>query len=155
MDVRKLNRLWLFFMVVATALVWTWSRVGQHPTDGIGAEGADVRLLKTEADCDLARGPCAAYQEGLAVVAVGKVEGEGVRWRVRLVGRDGLQPPQLVMLLLTPGAPAQQLAVLQTGDEWLADSPRRVAPGSTLRVRIEDGHLPLVADFPLRGSRTP
>lgn len=152
MKLGGINRIWLFFVVVAVALVWSWSQVGQHQTASIRLKGEEIRLLRTERGCDLAKGPCAAYLADLAVVAAAKAEGDGVRWRVSLVGEGVPEVPVVAMLLLPPKGSALQLAVLQSGDEWRADSPRRVAPGSILRVRIEGGPLPLIADFSLRGG---
>ena len=152
MDRKALYRLWLLFVVVATGLVWTWGQVGQRSAERIKVGGEALELLRTEEGCDLAMGPCAAYGGGLALVAAAKAEGEGVRWQVKLVGTGVPSRPRLQLSLLTAVGKAETLPVMQTADTWQAHSGR-VTPGTTLRVRVEGGAQPLVADFPLRGAR--
>jgi hypothetical protein len=149
MNRNKLYRLWLLFVVVATGLVWTWSQVGQHGGRPDKIDGESLELLRTEAGCDLAVGPCAAYGAQVGMVASARVEGEGVRWRVRLVGKGVPALPRVRLSLLPARGDKIMLSVVQTADEWQARTAGRVTTGSTLRVRVEGGAQPLVADFPL------
>jgi hypothetical protein len=147
------GRLWLLFALVATALVWSWSQVFQHSPRSDQTEADQVALLRTEPGCDLDREPCAAYGGQLALVASAQRDGEGVRWRAKLVG-EGL-PPQLdVQLgLLAPSGVHQALPTLRTADHWQARSAATVASGSVLQVRLQaDGRL-WMAEFPLGRKR--
>jgi hypothetical protein len=152
MDPIRMSRLWLFFALLAVGLVWTWSQVAQQPLEHSQVGAEDVVLLRTEPGCDLAQGPCAAYGNDVALVASVRAAGEGVAWRVKLVGAAPALP-QLSLWLLSPGTATRELAVFESGDEWYADSARRVPPNSLLRVRVSGGPVPLIADFPLQGKR--
>lgn len=147
------GRLWLLFALVATALVWSWSQVFQHSPPPTRTDGEQVALLRTEPGCDLDRGPCAAYGEQLALVASAQRDGEGVRWRAKLVGER--LPPQLDLQLglLAPSGVRQPLPTLRTADQWQARSAATVAGGSVLQVRLQaDGRL-WIAEFPLGRPR--
>lgn len=150
----RFQRLWLLFAVVATALVWTWSQVGQRqsvePLSPADAE--DFRLLHIEKGCNLAVAPCAAYGDQLALVATVTVEGEGLRWRVKLIGEGLPAQPKLTMELHRPGAGPASLNVVRVADEWQAFSPGLVRSGSALRVRLAGGALPWLVDYPLSGK---
>jgi len=147
------NKVWLLFAVVAVALVWTWSQVGQRGTQHQpGGLSEDIDLLRTEPDCDLAAAPCAAYGHDVGLVAAASVAGDGVRWRVRLVGEGAPAVPRLQLQLRPPAGAARDLTVHPTAQGWQGESAGRVSRGSVLRVRVEGGERALVAEFPLRGG---
>lgn len=155
MDRARLNKLWLLFVVFATGLVWTWSQVGQRQSEQMKAQGGPeaFELLRVEQGCDLALAPCAAYAGQLALVATARVEGDGIRWQLKALGAGLPALPQLRLLLLAPGAAEQPLQVVQVADGWQAYSPGLARKGSILRVRLEGGAQPWIADFPLNGKR--
>lgn len=153
MDRRKFNKLWLLFVVFATGLVWTWSQVGQRSSRSPDAvNGEAIELLRVEADCDLSRGPCGAYGGDMALVASVRVDGAGLRWRVKVVGQGAPTLPALTLELRVPGGAPQALTVVRAGDEWQAYSAGRVPKGTVLRARLSGGERPWVADFPLSGG---
>lgn len=145
----RFQHLWLLFAVVAVALVWTWSQVAQNTTSPTRVESGSIELLRTEPNCDLAQGPCAAYGVDIAMVAVAQAEGQGVRWRIKLLGKQVPAVPVVALAVHSPGAKPQALTVLQVGDEWQAYSSARVLKGSVLRARLTGGQQPWVADYPL------
>lgn len=149
MDRTRFNRLWLIFAMVAVALVWAWSEVAQRSDQQRDHTGEPVELLRTEAGCDLAVAPCAAYGAGLGLVASAHADGDGVRWRFKLVGDTPPAPPRLSARLLPKQGDPRTLDVVQVGSEWQAYLPSRVASGAMLRVRVAGGSVPLIADFPL------
>jgi len=61
--VRNWNRLWIFFVIVATALVLSWGQIG-HKADRVAVDG----LLDTETPCRPYAAPCAAYGSDIALV---------------------------------------------------------------------------------------
>ncbi len=150
---RNFQKLWLLFAVVATALVWTWSQVGQQQQSPGGTVAPeDLRLLRTEADCNLATGPCAAYGRDLAFVAAVSVAGEGLRWRLKLAGDGAPAMPRMAAQLIAPDRSQVPLSVVQVGDQWQAYSRGLAQAGSTLRVRVSVAAQSWVAEFPLRAA---
>lgn len=152
---RGFQKLWLLFAVVATALVWTWSQVAQQhgpdPKDNVSQDS--FSLLRTEPDCNLAEGPCAAYGTDFALVAVVAVDGEGLRWQLKFAGAKRPPVPTFEVSLIAPDRSSTALRAVQVGDQWQAHSQGLAMAGSTLRVRVSGAGQVWVADYPLRASQ--
>lgn len=153
MDRQKFNKLWLLFAVFATGLVWTWSQVGQRSQQAFEVDGRPVDLLRVEAGCHLAAGPCAAYGDNAALVASVTRQAEGLRWRVKALGEALPALPELALELREPGGAPLSLQVVKVGDEWQAYSSGLAPADGELRVRLSGGERPWVADFPLDAAQ--
>lgn len=149
LDRRKFYKLWLLFVVFATGLVWVWSLVGQRSQHAARVDGQPLELLRVEDGCVLSQGPCAAYAKTLALVASVKVDGDGLRWRLKALGAALPALAQLELELRRPERSPQTLQVVKVGDEWQAYSAGKVPPGTVLRARLQGGEQPWVADYPL------
>ena len=135
-----MGRYWIFFVIVAVGLVLSWGQIGRKAESRL--ESTPVVLLATEAGCHLARAPCAAYGEGLAMVA--RWDARAATIEVRLVGLD----PQEVSAarVQVPGRDGElPLAWRVAGSGWAGRLP---AAGSPLSVVLETGRRRLVAEFP-------
>lgn len=155
MDRKRFNGLWLLFVVFATGLVWSWSQFGQRLGQQVKLPSTreSFELLRVESDCDLALAACAAYSTDFAVVAAARVEGDGIRWQLKALGKGLPQLPRVQLMLLIPGQVEQTLQVLRVSDEWQAYSSGLARKGSVLRLRLQGEAQLWIADFPLNGTR--
>lgn len=141
------NRHWIFFVIVAVGLIFSWARIGQK-THQVVVERGDVQVLLAESDCAPSRAPCAAMGVDRALVLgpapkalllryTGPALGPGQQPEAYYLARDGRL---LDAVSLQPGGRA---------DTWLLDLPAAELAASHVRVRLGAQARPLVAEFPL------
>lgn len=141
-------------MLVAAGLILSWGQVGNRYKQTVKQDTREYLLLRTEKDCNLEQGPCAAYAPDYAIVV--KLE-QNSGWqtvRVRTAGEVLSQSSQL-SLSFEPQSSLYEPETLPVRfmqpDTWYSDVQFPDAGKTiwTLRVKIERGEKVMVADYPI------
>lgn len=157
------NRLWMFFILIAAGLVYSYAMVGKRyqqavsdsPATASSSRGA--RILNIEEDCRPFQVPCAAYAASAALVLrLRRVSGAGGAPELAVeVAQVGLLPKTLASaeLILGPraergGAPLPRFRAVASDGVWKAVFPLD-AKATRLEVRLDDGERVWVAEYPL------
>ncbi len=160
---KNINRLWMFFILIAAGLVYSYAMVGERyrrageaPPAG-EALSRDALILNVEEDCYPFQAPCAAYAASAALVLrLGRVSGAGGAPELAVeVAQVGFPAQALAsaVLLLAPRteratAPLFRFRAVASGDVWKAVFPLD-AKATRLEVRLDDGKRVWVAEYPL------
>ena len=151
---KRWNKAWYFFMLVAAGLILSWGQVGQRYKQTAPVDTREYLLLRTEPDCDLLAGPCAAFAPDYAIVI--KLE-RHAGWQTLYVrtANESLSEQSLLKLSFEPESSLYEPEVLpvrfKQPDTWYSDMqlPRNDKTIWKLRVKIERGEKVMVADYPV------
>ncbi len=154
---RRIDWIWIFFVIIAVGLVLSWGRTGQrlHEAQEVGLTLDVDRVLEAESPCQPLLAPCAALGREVAVVlgpvadqpdllALRLVSGETlpaeVDWQIDWQGEGDGFSPQLSLSLRRVQA-----------DQWLIALPADTASSQpALWVRFELEGIRYSVRFPLR-----
>ncbi len=157
------NRLWMFFILIAAGLVYSYAMVGKHYRQAVDESSAaasssrDALILNVEEDCHPFQAPCAAYAASAALVLrLRRVSGaDGAPELAVEVAQVGLPAKTLASakLLLGPrvargGTPLSRYRAVASKGAWKAVFPLD-AKATRLEVRLDDGKRVWVAEYPL------
>lgn len=147
------SRLWLLFVVVAVVLVFSWSKMGQQ--QGLNRQQAkQYLLLRTEANCNLATAPCAAYAPDYAIVVKLTQQPGWYSIHIRTAG-EPLDYDSQVEVTFEPESALFESEKMplrfQPPDEWVSfiQLPDGSRTNWLLRIKIERDEAVMVADFEL------
>jgi hypothetical protein len=139
---RRLDRYWIFFVIIAVGLALSWGLVGRKTHRLIEAEPATY--LVPEPGCRPRIRPCAATAADRALVLGPAPQGLGLR-------QIGLDPTAIVaveaVFISANGERLAEPAVRRAHAGWLIPEP----PAAVSRVRIRvllEGEM-TVTEFPL------
>ena len=154
---RRMDWIWIFFVIVAVGLVLSWGRTGQRlqKDPDVAAVLSVDRILEAESPCRPFKAPCAALGQDLALV-LGPVAEASDLLAMRLVATEteiGTELPEIDWQADGEGfTPQQRLSSRRLQEaEWLIAVPEDpIAPAPSLWVRLRHGGLRYAARFPLR-----
>lgn len=147
----KWNRLWIFFVIIAIGLALSWGRVGQNTREDMGSD--DFLLLRSEPNCALLQGACAAYLSDMALVAKAVTLADArLGLYFKLVGVDVGGVDEFTVQLIHAPAPPQTLAVLRRVDDWQAIYSGKPLTQGQVRVSFKYGGSKYVADYSLKST---
>jgi len=152
---KRWNKAWYFFMFVAAGLIFSWGQVGTRYKSAEKIDTREYLLLRTEADCDLVKSPCAAYAPEYALVVKLDLNQGWQTLRVRAAGQ-ALNESSRIKLSLEPESSLYDSELLpirfQSPDTWYSDFqlPDQTKSVWKLRVAVEpDERKVWVAEYPL------
>lgn len=157
---RRIDWIWIFFVIVAVGLVLSWGRTGQRLQNEpvvTGALSAD-RILEPESPCRPLEAPCAALGRDLALVLGPVAEGDDLlALRLVVAGTDiDAEPPEVDWQAEGDAfTPQRRLASRRLKEtEWLIALPvepgAELAPAPSLWIRLGHAGIRYAARFPLR-----
>lgn len=153
---RRIDWIWVFFVIIAVGLVLSWGRTGQRLVQDRppAADRVDTeQLLATESPCRPLFSPCAAIGDDLAIV-LGPVRGQADLVAVELVAdtpdRLDTAPEVDWQPVDDDTAPALRLAPRALSpSRWVVALPQSAAPAPRLSVRLNRSGQEYAARFPL------